>query len=89
MQRERKRERAAEREAGSIQGASRGTQSRVSRIMLWAEGGAKPLSHRGCPVLPLKSVVFPPSAFYDFSLFLTAHTLSRLFYLTIFMHLHS
>ena len=24
--------------------------SRVSRFTLWAEGGAKPLSHPGCPV---------------------------------------
>ena len=36
-------------EAGSIPGARHGTQSRVSRITLWVEGGAKPLSHPGCP----------------------------------------
>ena len=36
-------------EAGSLQGAQRGTQSRVSRITPWAEGGAKPLSHLSCP----------------------------------------
>ena len=32
-----------------MQGARRGTQSRVSRIRPWAEGGTKPLSYRGCP----------------------------------------
>ena len=51
--RERKREREAESqaegEAGSMQGARRDTQSRVSRITPWAEGGAKPLRHQGCP----------------------------------------
>ena len=36
-------------EAGSMQGAQCGTRSRVSRIMPWTEGGAKPLSHWGCP----------------------------------------
>ena len=35
-----------ERETGSTQGAWCGTQSRVSKIRPWAEGGAKPLSHR-------------------------------------------
>ena len=39
----------AEGEAGSRQGARRGTPFRVSRIAPWAEGGAKPLSHQGCP----------------------------------------
>ena len=39
----------AEGEAGSMQGARCGTPSRVSRIMPWAKGGAKPLSHPGCP----------------------------------------
>ena len=41
----------AEGEAGSMQGARRGNRSRVSRITPWAKGGAKPLSHLGCPVL--------------------------------------
>ena len=36
-------------EAGSMQGARCGTRSQVSRIMPWAEGGTKPLSHPGCP----------------------------------------
>ena len=56
--RERKRERERERgaedtegEARSMQGARRGTGSQVSRIRPWAEGGAKPLSHPGCPKL--------------------------------------
>ena len=52
-QREREREREAETQAegkaGSIQGAGLGTPSQVSRITPWAEGGAKPLSHLGCP----------------------------------------
>ena len=34
-----------------MQGAQHGTRSRVSRITHWAEGSAKPLSHRGCPCL--------------------------------------
>ena len=49
-ERERERERQAEGEAGSVQGARRGTGSRVSRVTRWAEGGAKPLGHRGCPI---------------------------------------
>ena len=40
----------AEGEAGSTQGARRGARSPVSRIRPWAEGGAKPLNHQGCPV---------------------------------------
>ena len=34
-----------------MQGARRGTRSRVSRITPWAAGGAKPLRHQGCPRL--------------------------------------
>ena len=34
-----------------MQGAWRGTQSQVSRITLWAEDGAKPLSHPGFPIV--------------------------------------
>ena len=48
-EREREAETQAEGEAGSMQGARRGTPSQVSRITPWAEGGAKPLSHPGCP----------------------------------------
>ena len=52
-QREREREREvetqAEGEPDSMQGARRGTPSQVSRITPQAEGGAKPLGHRGCP----------------------------------------
>ena len=33
-----------------MQEAQHGTRSCVSRITPWAEGGAKPLSHPGCPV---------------------------------------
>ena len=47
---EREAETQAEREAGSMQRAQCGTQSQVSRITLWVEGGAKPLSHPGCPI---------------------------------------
>ena len=46
---ERDRERQAEGKAGSMQGAGHGTRSWVSRTTPWAEGGAKPLSHQGCP----------------------------------------
>ena len=48
-ERDREAETQAEGEAGSMQGAWHGTGSQVSRITSWAEGGAKPLSHRGCP----------------------------------------
>ena len=41
----------AEGETGSMRGARRGTPSRASRIRLWAEGGAKPLSNRAAPSL--------------------------------------
>ena len=50
-EREREVETQAEGEAGFMQGTQRGTRSRVSRIMLWAKGSAKPLSHPGCPSL--------------------------------------
>ena len=39
----------AEGEAGSMQGAGRRTRSWDPEVTPWAEGGAKPLSHRGCP----------------------------------------
>ena len=48
-EREREAETQAEGEAGSMKGTGCGTLSRVSRIMPWAEGGAKPLSYPGCP----------------------------------------
>ena len=48
-QREREAEAHAEGEAGSMQGASGGTRSRVPRIKPQAAGGTKPLRHRGCP----------------------------------------
>ena len=48
-EREREAETQAEGEAGSMQGAQCGTRFQISRIMPWAEGGAKPLSHPGCP----------------------------------------
>ena len=50
MQREREAETQAEGEAGSMQGAQRGTRSQISSITPWAKGGSKPLSHLGCPM---------------------------------------
>ena len=49
--REREAETQAEGKPGSMEGVQCGTRSRVSRIMPWAEGGTKPLSNRGCPIL--------------------------------------
>ena len=46
---EREREKEAEGEAGSMQGTRRRTRSQDSKITTWAEDGAKPLSHPGCP----------------------------------------
>ena len=46
--REREAETQAEREAGSKQGAQRGTRSQVPRITPGTESDAKPLSHLGC-----------------------------------------
>ena len=55
---EREAETQAEGEAGSLRGARCGTQSQVSRITPWTEGGAKLLSHRGClEHLPLVQVM--------------------------------
>ena len=48
---EREAETQAEEEAGSMQGARRGTRSQVSRITPQASGCAKPLRHWGCPKL--------------------------------------
>ena len=48
-QRHRQRDKQAEGEIGSMQGARPGTRSRFSRIMPWAEGHVKLLSHPGCP----------------------------------------
>ena len=53
-EKEREAETQAEGEAGSVQGAQHGPRSPVSRIRPWAEGGAKPLSHPGCPTSILK-----------------------------------
>ena len=51
---EREAETQAEGEAGSMQGARRGTRSWVSRITPQAAGSAKPLRHGGCPDLGIK-----------------------------------
>ena len=47
-EREKEAETQAEGEAGSMQGARRGTRSLDSRITPWAKGGAK-TGHQGCP----------------------------------------
>ena len=60
-EREREAETQAEGEAGSRQEAWCGTQSRVSRITPWAEGGAKLLSHLGCPVFFFFLNVYSPN----------------------------
>ena len=74
-------ERKAEGEAGSMQGAQHRTRSLISRITSWDGGGAKPLSHRGClwkgsrkTILPQDShgcnalvSMFPLSLFFLFS----------------------
>ena len=58
-EREREAETQAEGEARSMQGARRGTRSWVSRIMPWAEGGIKPLSHPGIPPQTfLKKIIY-------------------------------
>ena len=48
--REREAETQAEGKARSMQGAQCGTRSWVSGITPWTEGGAKLLSHPGCPL---------------------------------------
>ena len=49
--REREAETQAEVEAGSTQGTRCRTRSQVPRITPWANSGAKPLSHPGCPAV--------------------------------------
>ena len=46
---EREAETQAEGEAGSMQGAQRGTLSQDPRVTPWAKGGAKLLSNPGLP----------------------------------------
>ena len=58
IERERDAETQAEGEAGSMQGAPCGTRSWVSRIRPWAKGGAKSLSHWGCPTIYLLKIYF-------------------------------
>ena len=55
-------------EAGSMQGALRGTWSPVSRIRPGAEGGAKPLSHRAAPNAMVLTFVFPPPQIHTFQI---------------------
>ena len=52
----------AEGEAGSMLEARRETLSQDSRIMPWAEAGAKPLSHPGSPKNKIKLKKNPESA---------------------------
>ena len=56
LEREREAETQAEGEAGPMQGARHGTPSPVSRVTPWAEGGAKMLSHSGCPKFNLVNI---------------------------------
>ena len=50
MQRERERQRHRQREKQApCREPDAGLDPRVSRIRPWAEGGAKPLHHQGCP----------------------------------------
>ena len=51
-ERERQRHRQREKQAPRT-GSPMWDSSQVPRITPWAEGGAKPLSHPGCPQLPL------------------------------------
>ena len=50
-----------------MQGAPCGTRSWVSRITPQAEGSAKPLSHRGCPIAHSyhNIILFGLQSFYD------------------------
>ena len=59
---EREAEAQVEGEAGSMPGARHGTRFRVPRIKPWAEGGAKLLSHRGCPHI-LNFIITNPLTF--------------------------
>ena len=74
----------------SMQGAWRGTWSCVSRITPWAEGGVKPQSHPGCPLLlfrwllSISSFFLPPSLFFPFLFFF--FSFSSLMYF-LFVHL--
>ena len=54
----------AEGEAGSMLGAQRGTRLRVSRIMPWAKGSAKLLSHPGCQILIFLNYYYLSSRLY-------------------------
>ena len=72
---QREAETQTEGEAGSMQGAQRGTRSQDPRIMPWAEGSAKPLSHPGVPtifymrkaILNFKVLRFITVSFYKYS----------------------
>ena len=57
-------------EAGSTQGAGCRTLSRVPRITPWAKGGAKPLSHGGCPKLSFLFLFLFLFIFYFFNFYL-------------------
>ena len=57
---QREAETQAEGEAGSTQGAQRGTPSWVFRITPWAEGRAKPLSHQASLFFLFKATNFLP-----------------------------
>ena len=77
---EREAETQAEGEAGPMQGANRGTRSQASRIRPRAEGGAKPLSHPGCPASQ-------PDYFNEYSSVSSPKVVLFLFFLKIFIYL--
>ena len=66
---ERQRHRQREKPAPS-RGARHGTRSGVSRITPWTQGGAKPLSHLGCPVGVNLLHSWTESVFYSSIIFL-------------------
>ena len=69
---ERHRERGrdtGEGEAGSVQGAQRGSRSWVSKIIPWPEGGTKPLSPPGCPISLFLNSSFISSCTFPYFIF--------------------
>ena len=80
---EREAETQAEGTAGSMQGARRRTRSEVSRIMPWAEGSAKQLSHLGCPIFFILIVSFFTACWLFRSLLLGQLHMFYLFFLLI------
>ena len=74
-----------------MQGARCGTRSQVSRITPWAEGGAKPLHHPGCPNLMLltKIRMLPLEKESNNSFNMVTTRKDFIFFLTFVCRLHS